>query len=52
MIVMNWGSGTGDSDTSLYSPFHSTEQAPKGVNYTFYANPKVDESADARPRSG
>lgn len=43
MIVMNWGSGTGDSDTSLYSPFHSTEQAPKGVNYTFYANPKVDE---------
>jgi ABC-type transport system substrate-binding protein len=43
MIVMNWGSGTGDSDTSLYSPFHSGEQAPKGVNYTFYANPKVDE---------
>ncbi len=43
MIFMNWGSGTGDSDTSLYSPFHSKEQAPKGVNYTFYANPKVDD---------
>jgi peptide/nickel transport system substrate-binding protein len=43
MIFMNWGSGTGDSDTSLYSPFHSKEQAPRGVNYTFYANPKVDD---------
>ena len=37
------GSGTGDSDTSLYSPFHSAEHPPKGVNYTFYANAKVDE---------
>ncbi|HXJ77403.1 MAG TPA: ABC transporter substrate-binding protein [Candidatus Methylomirabilis sp.] len=43
MIFMNWGSGTGDSDTSLYSPFNSMEHPPKGVNYTFYANPKVDE---------
>ncbi len=43
MIFMNWGSGTGDSDTSFYSPFHSLEQAPKGANYTFYANPKVDD---------
>lgn len=43
MIFMNWGSGTGDSDTSLYAPFHSKEHAPKGVNYTFYANPKVDD---------
>ena len=43
MIFMNWGSGTGDSDTSLYSPFHSAEHPPKGVNYTFYANPKVDD---------
>jgi peptide/nickel transport system substrate-binding protein len=42
MIFMNWGSGTGDSDTSLYSPFYSAEHPPKGVNYTFYANPKVD----------
>jgi peptide/nickel transport system substrate-binding protein len=43
MIFMNWGSGTGDSDTSLYSPFYSTEHPPKGVNYTFYANTKVDD---------
>jgi peptide/nickel transport system substrate-binding protein len=43
MIFMNWGSGTGDSDTSLYSPFHSKEHPPKGVNYTFYANTKVDD---------
>ncbi len=41
-IFMNWGSGTGDSDTSLYSPFYSAEHPPKGVNYTFYTNPKVD----------
>ena len=43
MIFMNWGSGTGDSDTSLYSPFHSKEHPPKGVNYTFYTNTKVDD---------
>ncbi|HXJ84663.1 MAG TPA: ABC transporter substrate-binding protein [Candidatus Methylomirabilis sp.] len=43
MMFMNWGSGTGDSDTSLYSPFDSKEAPPKGANYTFYANPKVDE---------
>jgi peptide/nickel transport system substrate-binding protein len=43
VIFMNWGSGTGDSDTSLYSPFHSKEHPPKGANYTFYGNTKVDD---------
>ncbi|SES95927.1 peptide/nickel transport system substrate-binding protein [Natronincola peptidivorans] len=45
MIVLGWGTVTGDPDYGLYVLFHSDAHGAAG-NRTFYTNPRVDELLD------
>lgn len=42
MFILGWGNSTGDPDTGLYAPFHSSKHG-KGGNRVCYTNKHVDE---------
>ena len=46
MFLLGWSNSTGDPDTALYAPFHSSKHG-KGGNKACYTNTKVDELLDA-----
>lgn len=43
MMLIGWGTVTGDADYGLYPLFHSSQWVPTGSNRSFYSNPSVDE---------
>lgn len=43
MIMLGWGTVTGDADYGLYPLFHSSQWVPTGSSRSFYSNPGVDE---------
>ncbi|MCT4563855.1 MAG: glutathione ABC transporter substrate-binding protein [Maledivibacter sp.] len=45
MFILGWGNSTGDPDTGLYAPFHSSKHG-KGGNRVCYTNKRVDELLD------
>lgn len=43
MIMLGWGTVTGDADYGLYPLFHTSQWVPGGSSRSFYSNPAVDE---------
>lgn len=43
MIMLGWGTVTGDADYGLYPLFHTDQWVPTGSSRSFYSNPAVDE---------
>lgn len=43
MIMLGWGTVTGDADYGLYPLFHTDQWVPTGSSRSFYSNPDVDE---------
>lgn len=43
IFVLGWASGYLDADGELFGQFHSAQWPPKGLESTFYKNPKVDD---------
>ncbi|MFO7264706.1 MAG: glutathione ABC transporter substrate-binding protein [Bacillota bacterium] len=42
MMLLGWGTVTGDADYGLYPLFHSSQWVPAGSSRSFYSNPAVD----------
>src|SRR5690554_5664203 len=52
MIMLGWGTVTGDADYGLYPLFHTSQWVPAGSSRSFYSNAEVDrllELARANP---
>lgn len=43
MMLLGWGTVTGDADYGLYPLFHTSQWVPTGSSRSFYSNPSVDE---------
>lgn len=43
MIMLGWGTVTGDADYGLYPLFHTDQWVPTGSSRSFYSNPSVDD---------
>lgn len=43
IFILGWASGYLDADGELFGQFHSAQWPPKGLESTFYKNPKVDD---------
>lgn len=55
MIMLGWGTVTGDADYGLYPLFHTDQWVPGGSSRSFYTNSEVDrllELARANPDAG
>ena len=50
MLILGWGTATGDADYGLYAPFHSSRFGAQG-NRTFYANERVDQLLERGQRT-
>ncbi len=46
MLMLGWGTVTGDADYGLYALFHTSEHVPDGSNRSFYSNERVDQLLD------
>ena len=46
LVLVGWGPWVLDADFMLYPTLHSSQMPPKGFNFVFYNNSKLDELLD------